>query len=84
MLRQSMCFLWEWATFSRAFEQFAQSKLAKRVHARIVLTYAKPKLVGHISRDATAIEVPKKPVSKPAAQPRKPRKRGRPAKSEVR
>lgn len=72
------------ATFSRAFEQFAHSKLAQRVHEHIVLAHLKSKLVGHISRDATAIEAPEKPASKPIAQPRKPRKRGRPAKGEVR
>jgi len=72
------------ATFSRAFEQFSKSQLAQRVHERIVLAHVKPKLVGHISRDATALEAPEKPVFKPAPQPRKPRKRGRPAKGEVR
>ena len=50
------------ATFSRAFEQFAKSELAQRVHERIVLARVKPKLVGRISRDATAIEAPEKPV----------------------
>lgn len=73
------------ATFSRAFEQFANSRLAQRVHELIVRTHAAGKLVGHLSRDATAIEAPEKPVPAPAqAQPPQPRKRGRPAKGEVR
>ena len=72
------------ATFSRAFEQFASSKLAQRVHELIVRTHAGGKLVGHLSRDATAIAVPEKPVPNPPDEPSPPRKRGRPAKGEVR
>lgn len=71
------------ATFSRAFEQFALSALPQRVHELIILAHAKPKLVGHLSRDATAIEAAEKPTPKPGKQPRKPRKRGRPAKGQV-
>ena len=73
------------ATFSRAFEQFARSQLAARVHEHIIRTHAADKLVGHISRDSTAIEAPEKPAAKPAPKaPRPARKRGRPAKGEVR
>jgi len=73
------------ATFSRAFEQFARSALAQRVHEQIVHTHAGPKLVGHLSRDATAIEAPERPAPRPAPEVKPlPRKRGRPAKGEVR
>jgi len=65
-------------------EQFASSKLAQRVHELIVRTHAGGKLVGHLSRDATAIAVPEKPVPKPPDEPAPPRQRGRPAKGEVR
>jgi hypothetical protein len=42
-------------------------------------------LVGHVSRDATAIEAPERPAAKPApAAPTTPRKRGRPKQGEVR
>jgi transposase len=44
------------ATFSRAFAEFAQSQLPERVHAAVIEKYAAARLVGHISRDATAIE----------------------------
>src|ERR1035438_851912 len=45
----------------------------------MVKTHAGPKLVGHVSRDATAIEAPERPMAKPApAAPAPPRKRGRP------
>jgi hypothetical protein len=42
----------------------------------------KTELVGHISRDATAIEAREKPVKKPPKQKPSPKKRGRPAKGE--
>ena len=44
------------ATFSRAFAEFTQSQLPERMHAAVIEKYEKPRLVGHISRDATAIE----------------------------
>ena len=50
------------ATFSRAFGEFAQQGLGERVHAVLVAAYAQPELVGHISRDATAIRGREKPA----------------------
>jgi len=44
------------ATFSRAFAEFAQSQLPAVMHAALIEKYERPRLVGHISRDATAIE----------------------------
>src|SRR5674476_1390502 len=56
-------------TFSRAFAEFAQDQLAQQIHEHMVKTHAGPKRVGHVSRDATAIEAPERPVAKlaPAA-----------------
>ena len=71
-------------TFSRAFAAFAADQLPERIHEHMVKTHAGPKLVGHVSRDATAIEAPERPAPKPAATPRVPGKRGRPKKGEVR
>ena len=72
-------------TFSRAFAEFAADQLPQRIHENMVQVHAGPKLVGHVSRDATAIEAPERPAPKPAAQtPAAPRKRGRPRKGEVR
>jgi len=73
------------STFSRAFAEFAESSLPARVHEALIVKTHKDRLVGHISRDATAIEAREKPVkaaeaSAPAA---KPRKRGRPKKGEA-
>lgn len=72
------------ATFSRAFAEFAASGLGDRVHEALVEESLKPELVGHISRDSTAIEGRERPVKKPVKEKPAPRKRGRPAKGEVR
>jgi transposase len=72
------------STFSRAFAEFAASGLGSRVHDALVEEYLAEELVGHISRDSTAITGREKPAKKEAKEPRKPRKRGRPAKSEQR
>lgn len=52
------------ATFSRAFAEFAESQLPKRVHEAVIEKYEKPRLVGHISRDATAINAREKAAKK--------------------
>jgi Transposase DDE domain/Transposase domain (DUF772) len=71
------------STFSRAFAEFAASGLPGRVHEALLKRTHKNRLVGHISRDATAIEAREKPV-KPAVAPEAvKRKRGRPGKGEV-
>jgi hypothetical protein len=71
------------ATFSRAFAEFAQSKLADRVHAALVKEHVSERLVGHISRDSTEIAAREKPLRKPAPPPAPKRRRGRPRKGEV-
>jgi hypothetical protein len=70
-------------TLSRAFAEFAASNLGNRVHDTLVEEYLAEELVGHISRDSTAIIGREKPVKK-VKEPKKPRKRGRPAKGEQR
>jgi hypothetical protein len=74
-------------TFSRAFAEFACSALPCHLHEALIKQTYKDRLVGHISRDATAIEAREKPVKSapPAAStPARPkRKRGRPRKGEV-
>jgi hypothetical protein len=72
-------------TFSRAFTEFAGDQLPQRIHEHRVTVHAGPKLVGHVSRDATAIEAPERPAPQPtAATPATPRKRGRPKQGEER
>jgi hypothetical protein len=72
------------STFSRAFAVFAADELPQQIHERMVKTHAGPKLVGHVSRDSTAIEVAERPARKPAPVPAPSRKRGRPRKGEER
>jgi len=74
------------STFSRAFEEFARSGLADRVHEWCVKEYVGDDVVWHVSRDSTAIEARERPVAKrsKAAVAKPKRKRGRPRKGEVR
>jgi hypothetical protein len=44
------------STFSRAFRDFAKMGLPDRVHAMLIEKHQSDRLVGHISRDATAVE----------------------------
>ena len=73
----------EW-TFSRANAEFADMGLAERAHAALIERTLGDHLVGHISRDATAIEARETPVKRdmPAAETPK-RKRGRPRTGEA-
>jgi transposase len=75
----------EW-TFSRAFAEFAESRLAERVHEALIHKSYAGEIVGHICRDSTAIEAREKPVKKETKDPQEkaPKKRGRPKKGEER
>ena len=53
------------ATFSRAFSEFAGSRLGDRVHEALVKEHLSEELIGHISRDSTAIEGNERPTEKP-------------------
>ena len=77
------------ATFSRAFAEFAGTRLPQQVHEALVKKiFAETEtIVLHNSRDSTAIEARQKPEVKhkaPEAQPKKKsaKKRGRPKKGE--
>ena len=70
-------------TFSRAFDEFSKSRLAELVHKNIVSEYLGEQLIGHISRDSTAINAREKPHQKPKKED-SPKKRGRPKKGEER
>lgn len=69
--------------FSRAFAEFARSEFPQRVHAALIEKTLKGQLVGHISRDSTAIEAREKPqpgpkpdaAVKPAAKTLRPPRR---------
>ena len=50
------------ATFSRAFDEFAKSKLAERVQEALIKEHLGSELIGHLSRDGTAIEARERPL----------------------
>jgi hypothetical protein len=75
------------ATFSRAFAEFAASELPTRMHEALIVATHKERLVGHISRDATAIEAREKPVKVEApkrCRSKRPPQRGEPGWENVR
>jgi hypothetical protein len=70
------------ATFSRGFAEFARSVLPGQMHEALIRKTHEERIVGHISRDATAIEAREQPVK--VVVPEQPkRQRGRPRKGEV-
>lgn len=69
------------ATFSRAFAEFSRDGLMDSVHRRLSTTHCEARLVGHISRDATAIAGRERPrvaakgeTEKPKPGPRRSKK----------
>ncbi len=72
------------STFSRAFAAFSAGELPQKLHEALVKKHLSTKLVGHVSRDATAIDAREKPTPKPPTPPAAPKKRGRPAKGQER
>ena len=77
------------STFSRAFDEFAQSELPVRMHEALVRRSLGDRIIGCVARDATEIEAREKPTkhddpppTPPTVDP--PRKRGRPRKGEER
>ena len=72
------------STFCRSFAEFMQTELPQRVHAALIEKYEKPRLVGHISRDATDIPARERPAKKVKPKQKPKSKRGRPRSGEVR
>jgi hypothetical protein len=72
----------EW-TFSRAFAEFSASQLPERVQAAFIEKSYANEIVGHNSRDSTAIEAREKPIKKEPVK-KVTGKRGRPKNGEVR
>ncbi len=70
--------------FCRVFARFSRDELPQQIHAALVQTHCAPKLVGHVSRDATAIEAREKPVRPAAPPPAVKFRPGRPSRGEVR
>lgn len=72
------------SAFSRAFAEFAAAEFGQKVHAALIAKTQAPRLVGHISRDASAIEAREKPAAKPKpkveepSEPKPPKTRRKP------
>jgi hypothetical protein len=62
-------------TFSRAFREFSRSELPQRVHAALIERAYQDRVVGHISRDSTAIEAREKAQPKPTTAVKRPSKK---------
>jgi hypothetical protein len=66
------------ATFSRAFDEFASAQLPQRLHEALIRTSSADRLIGHISRDSTAIEARERfPERKRMRRPKRKRARAR-------
>jgi hypothetical protein len=72
------------STFSRAFAEFAKTSLLEEVHEAMLSNNLNNRIIGHISRDATAIEAREKPTKYIKAPKEKKFGRGRPKKGEIR
>lgn len=79
---ESLCAMPSESTFSRAFDEFTESRLPEAVHESTINNHMSDRLVGHISRDSSKIDAREKQTAKPAVKEEsKPkRKRGRPKK----
>jgi len=75
------------ATFSRAFAEFTASVLGDLVFNALVEDHLSDQLIGHVSRDSTAINGNEKPIKmkrEEKSEAQEPKKKGRPKKGEVR
>jgi hypothetical protein len=81
---QRRCEIPSESTFSRAFDEFATTSLADRVHDACVREYLGDEPVWHVSRDSTEIDAREKPLKKAENPPKPKYGRGRPRKGEDR
>ena len=78
----SACKIPHASTFSRAFDEFSRSQLPQQLHEVLILETQKGRLIGHIARDATAIEARESfPQSHPAKKRHKYQRRPKRAKA---
>ncbi len=52
------------SSFSRAFQVFTELELPQKTHEALIKTTYQDELVGHVSKDSTAIEARERPVKK--------------------
>lgn len=70
------------STFSRAFQEFAETELPQRLQEALVVHTQQGRLIGHIARDSTAIEARERMHAAPPRKAKAKRKLGRPRKCE--
>lgn len=70
------------STFSRAFQEFAETELPQRLQEALLQNTQRGRLVGHIARDSTAIEARERVQATPARLAKAKRKLGRPRKGQ--
>lgn len=64
------------STFSRAFEEFSRSQLPQHLHEAVIRETQHSRIIGHIARDATAIEARETfPDAQPKTKHKKPYQR---------
>ncbi|MBV9085068.1 MAG: transposase [Acidobacteriaceae bacterium] len=66
------------STFSRAFQEFAETELPQRLHEALILHTQQDRLVGHMARDSTAVEARERFAGSRKHPSIPKRKRGRP------
>ena len=73
------------STFSRAFADFAETKLSARAHQALIENTLADQVILHASQDSTAIEARERALRKikPSKEPKPKRSKGRPRKGEV-
>lgn len=69
------------STFSRAFQEFAETELAQRLQEALITHTQQGRLIGHIARDSTAIEARERTHATPRRKAKAKRKPSRPGKS---
>jgi hypothetical protein len=70
------------STFSRAFQEFAETELPQRLHEALIVHTQQDRLIGHIARDSTAIQARERMPASPQRKVKAKRKRGRPRQGE--
>ena len=69
------------STFSRAFQEFADTELPQRLHEALIAATQRDRLIGHIAHDSTAIEA-RECFPEPASH-RRAQKRNRPKRAKA-
>jgi hypothetical protein len=66
------------STFSRAFQEFAETELPQRLHEALIVHTQQGRLIGHIARDSSAIAARERMQASPQRKAKAKRKWGRP------